>query len=336
MRGVRTLTSRPLKSTDELIPIDIDIFRKLTRDINFDVYMKLSSTNCVHIFSRTTGIDYKRLAQYIHKGTKQLYIRKDDKHNYEAFISHSIDKIICDPNATKEKKVAALLNMTEQNMAELFVQLDIEDKTAKTTRKLVKNYIDVMTTQPDSLAILLQLASHGDYLYYHSIAVSILSMYIAKATGNFDTHQLELIGFGAFLHDVGCTQLPTEVTESPTDLTPEQWEIMRTHPRIGLKMLEKTPNIPTEVRYIVYQHHEEPSGKGYPNNLFGSVIYFPARIVAIADCFSALISKRPYRDAFSVEEALKIIKRSSHKYPAELITILVDKFGNQKTRHRAA
>lgn len=302
--------------------VDILSFRNATRDITFDVFLKVSDDNVAHIFSRTTGLDYKRLAQYIQRGVKELFIKVEDEGAYEAFIKKTTDSIFNDPSTTQDKKIATLLNMTEQNMAELFTQIQVPEETAVNSQKVVRNYVNLMIENPKTLAIMLKLVSHGEYLYYHSIAVAVFSMFIAKASGQFNQRMLEIVGMGGFLHDIGCTQLPKEIVCSPTELTPAQWKEMRTHPKLGLQMIENTPNIPDEVRYIVYQHHEEPSGHGYPNGLHGPVIYYPAKIVSLADAFSALISKRPFRPAYSVEQAVHILQAEVGKHDRELVKML--------------
>jgi putative nucleotidyltransferase with HDIG domain len=186
----------------------------------------------------------------------------------------------------------------------------------------MKNYVKLMTDNPKTLALILKLVSHGDYLYYHSIAVAIFSMFIAKASGQFNQRTLELLGLGGFLHDIGYTQINKDIIESPKQLTAAEWTEIRAHPKLGLRMIENTPNIPDEVRYIVYQHHEEPSGKGYPNGLHGAVTYYPAKVVALADAFSALISKRPFRPAHTVEQAIQILRSETGKFDRELVQIL--------------
>ncbi len=306
--------------------VDIDVFRNSTRDISFDVYLKLSDDNVVHVFSRSTGLDYKRLAQYVEKGVKTLFIHPDDWENYQAFIARPAERVFRDPETPQEKKIAVLLNMTEQNMAEIFSQVQVKEETAENTKKVIKNYVDLMIKSPQTLTTILKLVSHGDYLYYHSIAVSIFSMFIARASGQFNQRMLEIVGLGGFLHDIGYTQISQEILSSPNELTDEQWREVRKHPQIGLKMLENTRNIPDEVRFIVYQHHEEPSGKGYPNGLHNPVIYYPAKIVGLADGLSALLSKRPYRPAFSLEEALSIIQSEPGKYDRDLVRVLVNIF----------
>jgi putative nucleotidyltransferase with HDIG domain len=310
-----------------MIGVDIHTFRSSTRDINFDVFLKLSDENYAHVFSRTTGLDYKRLAQYIQKGVQQLYVKPEDEAEYRAFAARPAEAIFNDPSTPSDKKIATLLNMTEQNMAELFTSVPVSEETAAATQKVMRGYVDLMTQSPNSLAIILKLVSHGDYLYYHSVAVAIFSMYIAKAAGQFDRHSLEIVGMGGFLHDIGCTQLPKEVVCSPTDLTDDQWGDMHDHPKIGLQLLENAASIPSEVRHIVYQHHEEPGGKGYPNGLGENVIYYPARIVAVADAFSALISRRPFRPAYPVDEAIAILQKASNKYDRNLVALVANVFG---------
>lgn len=315
------------KEASQFIGVDIQIFRDATRDITFDLYIKLSENNYAHVFSRNTGMDYKRLAQYIQKGVTELFVRKEDKEVFEKFRSVRAEDSLMDPNTPEPKKIALLLNMTEQAISELFAHIRIPEATATSTKKVVKSYVDLMSDHPKSMTLILKLASHGDYLYYHSMATAVFSILLARATGNFNRRMLEALGLGGFLHDIGQVQLPREITEHGDELTPAQWKDVRNHTKIGLKMIENTANIPDEVKFIVYQHHEEPSGNGYPNGLRGNAIYYPAKIVALADGFSALISKRPFREAYSVEQAIHIIQSvSGKKYDPELVEILSQLF----------
>lgn len=319
----------PEAVSQQLVPVEIESFRNATRDISFDIYLKLSDENIAHVFSKTTGLDYKRLANYMQKGVRHLYVRSEDFEAYQQFVARTAQSIFNDPNTPQEKKIATLLNMTEQNMAELFTQFNVNEDTAQSSQRLIKSYVELMAQSPNTLAIILKLVSHGEYLYYHSIAVAIFSMFIAKASGQFNQRTLELVAMGGFLHDIGCTQLPKDLVCSPTELTEEQWSEMRHHPKIGMNMLQNTTSIPDEVRYIVYQHHEEPSGRGYPNGLHGPVIYYPAKIVALADAFSALISKRPFRPAYTVEQAIQILQEETGKHDRDLVRIMASVFLRQ-------
>lgn len=307
------------------------VFRTADRNITFDLYLKLSDTNYAHIFSKSTGVDLQRLNHYRDKGVQFLYVKNEDREAFEAFIQMRPEAVISDPGASQTRKAAALLDLAERNLTEVFKSLSDQGampqgSTDEATR-LIRHFIQSLTADPKSLALMLRVAAHGHYLYYHSLSVSVISIYIAKAHGLGSQEFLETCGLGGLLHDVGCSRLPTELMESPLALTPAQWMDMRQHTNVGLKMLEGIP-ISEDVKSIVAQHHEEPGGRGYPLGLRGSVIFLPAKIVAVADGFAALISKRPFRDAFTVPQALNIIKRDVGKWDPEvtksLLLIFVD------------
>ncbi len=197
------MIDHPVDGPSKLRAVDIHSFRQATRDITFDVYLRLGDDNYAHVFSRATGLDYKRLAQYMAKGVKELHIRTEDEPLFQAYVSRTADVVFNDASTTMEKKVATLLNMTEQNMAEIFLQVQVSEETSVSAQKVVKNYVHLMMDSPKTLAVLLKLASHGEYLYYHSIACAIFSMFIAKASGQFNQRMLEIVGMGGLLHDIG-------------------------------------------------------------------------------------------------------------------------------------
>ena len=320
----------------EFIAVDIRQFRNATRDIGFDVYLKLAADNFAHVFSKTTGLDCRRLVHYIHKGIQELYILKEDDFAYKQFISQTADLVFHDAETPQEKKIAVLLNMTEQNIAEVFVQFELEQETVDNTRKVIKNYVHLMTENPSSLAIILKLVAHGEYLYYHSIAVSIFTMILAKALGQFDAKTVEVIAMGGFLHDIGLSKVPKEIVDNLERLKPEEFEIMKAHPQEGLRMISNVPNIPNEAKYIVYQHHEQPSGRGYPNALKGSAIFYPAKIASVADGFSILLSRNPYRQPYSPEKAIQILQGEMGKYNLDLVNLLASIFLRKESDREAA
>lgn len=311
---------------EKFVPIEIKRLRYTTRDITFDIFLKVSENHFAHVFAKSTGLDYNRLEKYIQRGVTELHIRESELSLFEEFCGKTTEVIFSDEGLPKEKRMAALLNMTEQNLAELFAQFDVDTDTAEHSKTLIKGYVELMSEDPQTLAVILKLASYGNYLYYHAIAVSVFSLLLARSLGYFDSKTLELVGLGGFLSDIGRTQLPAELNDSQRELTEEEWRVMRSHPKLGLKMLEKTDGVPDEVRYIVYQHHEQPGGSGYPNSIRGSVIYPLARIVSICDAFSALISKRPFRKAYTVAEAIKVMRTEHGKFDSDLLDALAKVF----------
>lgn len=307
---------------NKYIGIEINHFKSKSKDITFDVFLRLTDNNYAHVFSKNTGLDYTRLFQYIQKGVTHLYILSEDQDKCNEYMKQTSENLLNDPKVTHDKKLAHLINLTDQVCTDLFSQVEVPNEIALKTKKLVQNFVNVLNTDPKTMSILIKLASHGDYLYYHSIATSVFAMMIARAMGTLDQRMVEIVGLGGFLHDIGHTKLPKNITESQKDLSPKEWKEMRSHSKIGLTMLEKTSTLPDEVRYIVYQHHEALGGVGYPNGLRGDAIYLPARIVAVADGFSALVSKRPFRAAYSVSQAIQILENENQKYDPNIVSVL--------------
>lgn len=127
---------------------------------------------------------------------------------------------------------------------------------------------------------------------------------IAAACG-YDEESCKQLELAAPMHDTGKIGIPGEILRKPSALNPAEWVIMKTHTNIGYNILSKS-NAPLFqlASQIALQHHEKWDGSGYPSGLKGEEILEQARIVAIADVFDALTMKRPYKNAWSTDEAL--------------------------------
>jgi len=117
---------------------------------------------------------------------------------------------------------------------------------------------------------------------------------------------LARVEIGGFLHDLGKIGIPDAILRKPGRLTDEEYEIIRTHPEVGARLLAAHP-LAALVRPAVLYHHERSDGQGYPRGLIGEAIPFEARIVGICDAFDAMTSSRPYRAGMPIERALAII-----------------------------
>ncbi len=143
----------------------------------------------------------------------------------------------------------------------------------------------------------------------HSERVVALTLKIAKKLG-LEGDDLLNIRRGALLHDLGKLAIPDSVLLKPDKLTDEEWEIMKKHPVYAFELLSKIEYLRPALD-IPYYHHERWDGSGYPKGLKGEEIPLPARIFAVVDVYDALTHDRPYRKAWSEEEAIEYIKRES-------------------------
>ncbi len=125
---------------------------------------------------------------------------------------------------------------------------------------------------------------------------------------------VHVIEIAAPMHDIGKIGLPDSILLKEGPLTPAETEVMRTHPRIGYDILKGSPSKYLSMGAIIaLGHHERYDGTGYPNGLHGEDIPMVARVVAVADVFDALVSERPYKRAWPVEDAIEYLKSQRGK-----------------------
>jgi len=127
------------------------------------------------------------------------------------------------------------------------------------------------------------------------------------------------------MHDIGKIATPDSVLLKPGKLTPEEWEIMKQHPTVGLSILDGSSRpILKAAAVIAHQHHEKFDGSGYPQGLKGYDIHLYARIVAVADVFDALSHKRCYKDAWPVEQVVGHLREvAGHHLDPKYVELLI-------------
>lgn len=143
----------------------------------------------------------------------------------------------------------------------------------------------------------------------HNYRVTCYAVALAEALGVAKETITELV-LGAFLHDVGKIGIPDPILLKAGQLTNAEFQIMRTHPLLGIEIVAGNPWL-AGAEKVIRHHHERFDGRGYPDGLTGEAIPLTARIFAVADVFDALTSVRPYKTALSLNESLNIMERES-------------------------
>lgn len=190
-----------------------------------------------------------------------------------------------------------LLNNTLKKQIDQF-ELEIR----KRTKALQQAHLEAL----ERLAL---AAEYRDYMTgRHTHRVGMLSARIASELGLPDA-EIDLIRRAAPLHDVGKIGIPDSILLKSGKLTSQEYEVMKTHVQLGLKLLSpNTSRLVRMAKLIALTHHERWDGSGYPRGLSGQDIPVVGQIVAIADVYDALISKRPYKHAWKTDEAIDEIK----------------------------
>lgn len=164
-----------------------------------------------------------------------------------------------------------------------------------------------------------------DSTYHHSLKVAEYSKQFNKLVNTgIDP---DMIYYSGLFHDIGKIELDLTLLNKKNSLNDDEFEIIKKHSILGYDIMKKFL-MPIEMQYAALYHHERWDGKGYPMKLKEQEIPLVARIISICDVFDALTSDRPYRKAFSLDEALNIMNDSKNQFDQELLKLFFDSLGS--------
>lgn len=217
-----------------------------------------------------------------------------------AFLTRPIDQIECRTSCRN------LLKMHEQHLI-------IQDRADWLARQVEVATEQITEREKETI---LRLARAGEYrdegTGNHIIRMAKYSRFIAEALGTFSRQDCDDLEYAAPMHDIGKIGIPDGILLKPGKLNDYEWDIMQTHTTIGHAILSDSQSRYMKIGAIIaLNHHERFDGKGYPNGLKGEEIPLIARIVAVADVFDALVSSRPYKQAWETKEAIAYIQHNA-------------------------
>ena len=228
------------------------------------------------------------------------------------FISKPVDQ------TELSARVRSLLKVKAYNDLMGNYRKELESEVTRRTEELKHAFERIKAASLDTIYRLSMAAEYKDRdTGAHIKRMSRYCAAVARRMG-LDEGTVETILYAAPMHDLGKIGIPDPILVKPAKLDPVEWEIMKLHAVVGAKILAGSDAEFIRLGETIAQHHHERwDGSGYPNSLKGIEIPIAGRIAAIADVFDALTSKRPYKEPFSVEKSLAIIRegRGSHFDP---------------------
>jgi len=275
----------------------------ITKNTHFDLFLKKEINSIEELFKEAfPDLIYKLKLNKIIKN----YIIKHENNYYELFISNIND-------------VFYLIGYD--------INKQIEDK-----EELFKNnetIINIIGYAVHEKSEFTNLHIHKVRKYTETLATLYKNKYNAILQ-----EDIELLGMASILHDIGKLEIPNSILEKKGKLTPEEFEVMKTHPEKGKKLIEKySSNLNEQSKLmkmcsiVAYEHHEKWNGKGYPKGKKKNEIHLYGRIVALADVLEALISKRPYKRKWTKEEVIVFLKKERKKsFDPLLVDLVLENF----------
>lgn len=183
-------------------------------------------------------------------------------------------------------------------------------RTIRSFQKVFKDIVALLTDNKNALNLLASTKIHENYVFNHSLNVSIYACQLALANG-LPLKNVEEIGLGAILHDLGKVQVPLEILNKPSELTKEENALVKQHCEQGFEILRKIHEIPLPVAHCALQHHERIDGTGYPRGLRGDEIHKYAKIISVADVFDTVTNPRAFKPAVMPHQGLEILYAGS-------------------------
>lgn len=197
------------------------------------------------------------------------------------------------------------------------------DLCIRRINRLAEHTVTHLMKGPASFHHLLKVMSFDYKTYTHSINVCVFGVALGRRVG-LTERELGELGNGLLLHDFGKTEVPSEIVLKRGPLTPDEWQIMRQHPDIGLRLLQQSGKVSTSALVVVHQHHEKSSGRGYPQGLTEEKIHRFALIASLADVFDALTTRRTYKEAVPSFPALRTMQEEMEdNFNSELLRELI-------------
>jgi HD-GYP domain-containing protein (c-di-GMP phosphodiesterase class II) len=175
---------------------------------------------------------------------------------------------------------------------------------AEAAAPLVEEISNSVLRNPGALISLARLKTADDYTFMHSVAVCALMIALAHKLG-LDEQQTRDAGMAGLLHDLGKAMIPIEILNKPGKLTDEEFDLVKTHPEEGHKLLLGGIGISEMTRDVCLHHHEKIDGSGYPKRLTGETMSLFAKMGAVCDVYDAVTSNRPYKAGWDPAESIK-------------------------------
>lgn len=303
--------------------IKIDEFYS-AQAVLFDIFIKLNDNKYLKILHAGDSFSKDRIDKYKNeKKIDSLYFHNSDRRKYIQYNNYLAKKFIEKANIPVLSKVNILKNVSEKFIEEAFT-VGVKPLVIEQGREVCETIYQLIEGQPDLFTILRSYQNFDPTAYAHSFLVTLYSTAIIKQFEWQSKTTIETTAMACMFHDIGKTLLPKEFLNlRPADMNPEQLEMYKKHPELGLQIVESSRTINNSVKQIILQHHEAYDGTGFPHERKGSKILTLANIVCLADDFVHIMIDYKLQPT----EALRKIL-SSQNGVKRYNSILIEKFIN--------
>ncbi|MBN1114015.1 MAG: HD domain-containing protein [Oligoflexia bacterium] len=323
--------SKNAPQDSEFLRVSTEVIKNITNTF-FDVYI-LRGNKFVKLFKKDSRVDVDRIKNYEDKGLANLYIHNTAKSSYMLKADQVAANILQNQELPLEKKTEIIHEITSLIMTEIFIDTSIDKtllaKTLETSKEAVKH----LTKDNNTMIAFIRSANSDFYLLKHSVSVCVISVLLAKALAIESPKILTTIGVAGLLHDIGMAQISKEIVHKKIEeMNADELKEYKLHPLYGMNIAQHIKEISPEVRQVIYQHHEQPNGQGFPNYLRSNDIAYMSKIVSIADSFCTLTAKHENKESYEPYEAIALMQEQVGVFDPEMLASFVELFLPKKEK----
>ncbi len=304
--------------------------------IEFDLFLKSGSnghSNYV-LFSRGDELfSPERREELLNRKDQKLYISAKDTDKYLKYQERNLKHIIEDDTKSSLEK-SGVLYQVARNVAEELLDNPRSGQHIKRVSTWVNNTIRHILENENTLSSLFEIIDRDYRLYTHSVNTSVIGLLFGRYL-SLKPQELNSLGTGLLLHDIGKVTVPPTVINKRSKLTVNEFQEMKKHPKAGLDLLDHRSNVDTLSLKVIIQHHENNDGTGYPYGIGGSDIHLLGHISRIIDTYDAMTTNRSYAFAgkpFAVLAEMK--NKMSNCFNAELLREFICFLGPKELRKK--
>ena len=198
---------------------------------------------------------------------------------------------------------------------------------APVAHETVEHLAEAVDSSAGIMIGLTGMKEHDEYTFTHMVNVSILTMAQARTLG-IEGLQLRILGLAALLHDIGKVRTPLDILNKPTDLTPDEFAIMKRHPTDGATILRAAREMPRLAAVVAFEHHLRGDGTGYPRGLTREPVNLGTVLCAIADIYDAMRTNRVYSQPSPTERIIRVMTANDgSRFDLHLVRRFIDLMG---------
>src|SRR5665647_346429 len=276
----------------------------------FDFYIRISSNKFIKILKEGERFEPERIHKYASDGVEFLYFLNKDRLTYINFMNEMTKVALSSHKKHSSEKVLGTLRNISDKLIEEVHTKGLEANLVYKRQAYSRNTYEFIKKNDALKTILNNCMDMNPAAHSHVFLVSFFSSLICSNVPWVGVKTREAVVLGSFIHDLGMLKLPSRIREkSISELSTEELELLRQHPRLGAEMLVNVSGISHQVIQIVHQHHELTTGTGFPHGLSASKIYPLAKIVSLADAFTDVLIENKVTPI----EGLKILLQDREK-----------------------